>query len=67
MKRWQYLTFQEQMIIRTGKVKPLRKKKVKKKKKLNIDAIKVTLLPQQEKLFSGKDWVEKIKSLRYQK
>lgn len=67
-RRWEQLTFQEQMKIRLGKVSPVRKKKkIKKKKKLNIDAIKVNLVPQAEKLFSGKDWVAKIKELRYQK
>ena len=53
----------EQMVIRSG-VKPVKKKKIKKKKKLNIDAIKVNLT---EKLFSEKDWIARIKELRHQK
>jgi len=58
IKRWQYLTAEEQNRIRNPK--PPRKQKEKPvKKKLDIDAIKVTL-PIEEKLFYGKDWMNNL-------
>jgi hypothetical protein len=54
--RWQYLTSKEQQKIKNAK--PIRKKPIK--KKLDINAIKVTLPPPQEKLFSGKDWMKNV-------
>ena len=51
--RWEHLTFKEQQKIRNPK--PSKKKPIK--KKLDIEAIKVTL---PEKLFSGKDWMNNL-------